>query len=347
LGRAVDELMKSDAARDLRRAARVAAPLLELSDEAAAQTLASLVYAADIGDPGGSALLAGDVSRRHDFGFHIEKDEERRVRTPWSLPRRDLTPGQPWHVVGSLLGLDVALAQLSLLRMNTDRVPAAPTLVSSAREALAQSVALMNPFALDNAGRDAIAEAIARGERRVAALRAEPRGLDLVADDIAMNGGRRQATAWVLTHEPDRVESMFSLGELVRLGDPGHEIALDPWGMAALTSSGCLCTEMPLLGQSLAVGGRPQLGLMAISLADLNLHVARTLKALGLPAGLTKFVLAAAMQDFIDEVRPTDADDWLTLSRAARLVSRERIEDYVAAVTANGPLVPVPAGAVR
>ena len=46
------------------------------------------------------------------------------------------------------------------------------------------------------------------------------------------------------------------------------------------------------------------------------------------------------MQDFIDEVRPTDSDDWLTLVRMARSVTRERIEDYVAAVAADGPLVP-------
>ena len=39
-----------------------------------------------------------------------------------------------------------------------------------------------------------------------------------------------------------------------------------------------------------------------------------------LPAALAKVVLAGAMQDFIDEVRPTDDADWLTLVRAARAV---------------------------
>jgi hypothetical protein len=46
------------------------------------------------------------------------------------------------------------------------------------------------------------------------------------------------------------------------------------------------------------------------------------------------------MQDFIDEVRPTDDGDWLALSRAARTITRERVEDYVAAATATGPLMP-------
>ena len=61
------------------------------------------------------------------------------------------------------------------------------------------------------------------------------------------------------------------------------------------------------------------------------------------PAAIAKVVLAAAMQDFIDEVRPTDFNDWLTLVRSARTASRERIEDYVAAATAAGPLIAEPA----
>ena len=59
-----------------------------------------------------------------------------------------------------------------------------------------------------------------------------------------------------------------------------------------------------------------------------------------MPMAPEKVVLSAAMQDFIDEARLTDDADWLSLSRAARTLSRERIEDYVAAATATGPLVP-------
>jgi hypothetical protein len=55
---------------------------------------------------------------------------------------------------------------------------------------------------------------------------------------------------------------------------------------------------------------------------------------------LAKPVLAAAMQDFVDHVNPTDGNDWLTLARAAQTISTERFEDYVAAATADGPLLP-------
>jgi hypothetical protein len=87
---------------------------------------------------------------------------------------------------------------------------------------------------------------------------------------------------------------------------------------------------------------------MASRVADLNLHVALTLYELQLPAALARHVLEAAMQDFIDEVRPSDPNDWLTLARAAERLSRERLEDYVASAAAvDGPLAPDASGAPR
>jgi hypothetical protein len=79
---------------------------------------------------------------------------------------------------------------------------------------------------------------------------------------------------------------------------------------------------------------------MASTVADLNLRVAIALGELRLPAAAAKSVLSAAVQDFVDEVRPADFNDWLTLVRTAQAVPRERIEDYVAIATADGPLVP-------
>jgi hypothetical protein len=61
---------------------------------------------------------------------------------------------------------------------------------------------------------------------------------------------------------------------------------------------------------------------------------------LNLPAGLTKVVLGAAMQEFLDRVRPNDPDDWLTLVRGVQEIQRDRVADFVAAATADGALVP-------
>jgi hypothetical protein len=114
----------------------------------------------------------------------------------------------------------------------------------------------------------------------------------------------------------------------------------DAWGMAMLTMQGCVCSRLTPPGRWPNLLGRPQLGLTSSAITDLNLSVAIMLKELQLPAALAKVVLSGAMQDFIDEVRPTDDADWLTLSRAARIISRDRVEDYIAAATAAGPLIP-------
>jgi hypothetical protein len=338
LQKSIDELTKAVAAKDLKRAARAGEPLLELSNDLLAQTVLSLVYAAYVGDPDGTILLAGDVSHRHDFGFGI-KDSEHRQRTTWSVPRVDVSPNVPWHVSGSLLGLDVALAPLALRRLNYERVLEAPRLTSNERDVFAASVSLMDPFALRDADRDAIADAIARGRVRVRVRALTAATLDPLADDLGMERARRRAIGWTIAHEPDRAISMFTLTELLVLGG-GRPADFNAWGMVMLAAGGCACSRLSPPGQWPILAGRPQLGLTASAIADVNLHVAMMLKDMHLPAALAQSVLAGAMQDFIDEVRPTDDGDWLSMARTALTLSRERMEDYVAAATAAGPLMP-------
>jgi hypothetical protein len=336
LQKVVDELSKAIRNKDAKRAARESEFLSDLADQMLSEVLLSISYAADVGDPEGTVLLAADVSHRHDFGFGA-KDSELRMRQVWSMPRQDVTPGIPWRVSGSLLGLDVALAPLSLRRLNFERVLEAPKLTTNQRDTFALSVALLNPYDLRDADRDRIADAIDRGTRRVAELSAA-QALDALADEIAIEPWRRRAIAWTFAHERDRVTSMLSLTELLVLGG-GRPAELDAWGMAAV-ATGCVCPRLPRPGSWPSLIGRPQLGLIAVGVADLNLHVAVMLKEMQLPAALARVILSGAMQDFIDEVRPTDDGDWLTLVRRARLVPRDRVEDYIAAATATGPLVP-------
>ncbi len=101
------ELARLTKPSDARRAARVGESLRELSDIMLGNALLSLAYAADLGDPEGAALLAGNVALRHDFGLG-RKDGDTRDRMPWALPRQDFQPGVPWHIGGAILGLDVA-----------------------------------------------------------------------------------------------------------------------------------------------------------------------------------------------------------------------------------------------
>ncbi|HWW85539.1 MAG TPA: hypothetical protein VNZ26_18210 [Vicinamibacterales bacterium] len=335
LRRAADELAKAGRAADTKRASRVADLVLDTVDELTAHALLSLAYAVDLGDPEGTILLAEDVSYRHDFGF-AAKDDSARTRLAWAVPRAEAAPGRPWQVTGSLLGMDVALSTLALRRVASDRALEAPKLTSNERDGFALTVSLMNPLALTDGDRDRISAAVEGGRLRVLALHADSALLE-VATELSISGDRLRALRWTLAREPRRVISMFSLTELLMLGG-GHPAELNAWGTAALTTVGCVCSRLTPLDRWSSLSGRPQLGLASVIVADLNLEVAIMLKELRLPAALARVVLSGAVQDFIDEVRPTDDADWLTMARTASSLSRERVEDYVALATATGPL---------
>src|SRR5207247_9630834 len=104
----------------------------------------------------------------------------------------------------------------------------------------------------------AIVNAIETGGQRIAALAASPDDLDIVADEIRMDGWRRRAARWTLAHEPDRIASFFSLGEMLALGDRSQTIDARGWGMSAVVSSGCLCTDMAPPGTWQTLAGRPE-----------------------------------------------------------------------------------------
>ena len=342
LRKAHEELTRAVRNKDVRRAPRIAEALVDAADDLLARVLLSFAYAMYVGDPEGTVLLAGDVSHRHDFGFGV-KDGTLRTRAAWAAPRQDVAPGVPWHVNGSLVALDLALAPLALRRLNFDHLMHAPRLTSNERDTFAMSVALMNPYALRDADRDAVTEAIGRGAARLAEAMKNPAVFDAVAGEIAIDAGRRRALQWTLAHDADRFPSMFTLSEQLFLGAPvlSDGADLHAWGMAALGTAGCLCTRMTPPGRWWVLTGRPQLGIVATAMPDLNLHVARRLKELQVPAALTRVVISAAMQDFLDEVRPIDDGDWLTLARASTVATREEVEDYLASATADGPLVPI------
>ena len=339
--RVAGELTKITRPQDVRRAGNAARPLADLSGFLLGDALSAIAYAVSLGEPSDSTLLSVDLSHRHDFGLGL-RDPALRQRTSWEVPRQLVQVGAPRRIIGSLLALDVAFARLTLRRVALDDPASNPTLLSNDRETFTQSVALLNPFVLRDADRDAIASAIARGRARVEALgtAANPSEAFLrAAEEIRMDGWRRRAVNWTLQHDPKRIQMLFSLNELLVLG-AGQPATLASWGMSGTPLSGCLCSRLAAPNEWRLVAGRPQMGVMSAVMPDLNLHVAVMLATLKLPAPLAKIVLGAAMQEFVNRVRPNDADDFMTLTLGARLASRERIEDYVAAATADGPLLP-------
>jgi hypothetical protein len=73
---------------------------------------------------------------------------------------------------------------------------------------------------------------------------------------------------------------------------------------------------------------------------DLVLSVAEAMHERQVPAVLTKAVLECAARDVIDEAQLQYMDDWVTFISRARIVPG-RLDEYLASLTAGGPLVPV------
>jgi hypothetical protein len=302
---------------------------LPVAEALLAETLTALAYAPHLGSEKGTALAGASVAGRHEFGLRA-----------WALPEEVLGTGAPWRVRGSLLGLDLALARLSLRRWTADVPSHAPGIDPRMGLAFARTAVSRSPFALRDDEARAIGEAITRGRAR-AATTIDDRGAVVLARDAALDGWRARGLRSVLVDEPGAAAGFFTLAELFHLGraNPGPA---DVWGTPDLARGGSLRLLAPpgggyddLLGQRLE-------GLLAGRLPDLVLRVAVELDARRLPACLVPGMMSLFVQDFVQEAMPTASDDWLTLARYARDVPAERFDEYVSALVGEGPLVPAP-----
>lgn len=305
-----------------------------------AQVLASIVYAAYLGDPQGPAMAGGNVAIRHDLG--LDSGAKPNPLNAWRIASESFGGPGGWMLRGSLLGLEAPLAKYAIRRIDDTVMPPAPKLTSNERQTAALTVALMRPQSMDDAARDRIVAALDRGRARVAQLKSDHSVLDDVAEDAGLSEWRRQSLAWTLANDPGRIDEQLTLMELLWLGTPDDSslAALDGWGAAGLTLKGCLCLAMPRRGQWESLSGRPAAGILSTRGADVGLLVAEALARLRLPASLAPGVAAFAMQDVLDATQPAYFDDWSQFGRAATTISNDRIVDYVAALTAGGPLLP-------
>jgi len=322
------------APRDLERMSSNAQRVLEIADWAAGEALASMAFAFELRDSK-AAVLPKNLVVRHDFGLG-ETDEERRRRLPWSDAFVDLLPGQPWRTRGSILALDIALGHLGLRRTAAAGDPSR-VLGDNERSTFTRSFGAMNALELSDDAQSALAGAQRRGRARVAALAGSSSEFGKFADELGMEGGRRRAVQWALVHDQAAVAGYFTMTDYLRLGGARIGPEWAGWGMI---DADCYCLRLPARPEFWAVTGREQRGIVASQVADLNLQVAVALDRFGLPASLTKAVLTMALQDYLDQIRPTDANDWPTLVRSAQSVPLEKIEDYIAALAVNGPLYP-------
>lgn len=308
--------------------------------EKIADALLTLIYAPALGDPEGPALLGGDVAQRHNFGL-VGPAGMRRDFVAWSLPREQVGDGSPWHVEGSILGLDIALARLALRRIADNEMPVAPTINLNDQLTFARTVMALNPRLLRDADRDRIVASIARGRERVKAAGANLPTVLALAEEAQLSSSVRQTLAWTITRTPDAVPALFGLRDLFWLGKPDlPRETIDRWGVYSESLNSRLKTAMPSPAPWEDFGGRPDGGMIATQTPDLILRLAEETSRLKLPAQLVPGLLMYAAQDYWHDVDSRFPDDWPAMARQALALSPSRVEDYVAALAGGGPLRP-------
>jgi hypothetical protein len=322
---------------DVRAAARLTVALRTLADDLLGRGLTDVAYAVAMGQPGGSAISAGDAASRHDFGSVRERT------IPWQLPVHGagFMPGRGWHIIGSLLGLDITLADFSLIRLSSKPPSRRPTMDDVDRHVMTEAVALAEPAALADADHDGLVRILRNGRHRLAAVRT-PADAAAVADEIRLSTPRRTLLPWVAAHDPERLTAFLSPIELLWLGLDRRPVdaRFQAWGGPAEPRLGCLCLQLLDRRPWETLAGRWHLGVLASGFSDLNLRLAELLSELQMPAPLLAPVLAAATVDFIENATSRDPDDRRGPVEFVQGLRADRVEQYLALLTTDGPLVP-------
>lgn len=336
---AAAEFNRIRAIRDAQQGPTLDAAMASDDAQALADVLMSIVYAIHLGGAEGPAVTSGNVALRHDFG--LVAPPATGSSDAWRLPMERFDGKDAWRMRGSLLGLDAALARLVLQRVDRTAMPGEPTLGPHDRQTVMLTAALLDSNAISDQSRDTIASAIARGRERVVALAEDPAQVNEVADAAGLSEWRRQALAWSVAQHRHSLSS-FSLLELFWLGHSNADATapLDAWGAVTQSLNGCLCLQFPPPRPWEELAGYAT-ELLASRAADVSLKIAETLSTLKLPAVLAPALAGFVTQDVIDHAQLGCVDDWEAFSRAVIDIPRERMVDYIAALTVSGPLVEV------
>jgi hypothetical protein len=308
-----------------------------LADTFVARGLLELTYAVSLGQPDGAAILAADAASRHEFGFNLPGFGRLGV---WRRPAAGADRVRDWHVTGSLLGLDVALAPYNVVRLSSRPPATRPTLNEEDRRVLFETVPLMSPADLEPGTHRALTTALRRGRERAAGLRTA-RDVGAIAGPLNLTPARTTLLTWAVQHR--RADLRLSQYELLVLGlDRGTKPAsLDAWGMPGEARIGCLCLQVPTPRQADLFTGRWHTGVLMTGFPDLNLRLAELLGDLGMPATLLPSVLAAATWDLVINAHSRDYDDRQGLVDYVDALTADRVELYLALLTTDGPLVPI------
>ncbi len=145
------------------------AALAAAVDAQLAQVLASWAYAPHVGAADSGALVGGDGSARHDLG--LRSVNRTRFEQRWEVAAK---AGDRGAIAGSYLGLVAPLANWSLRRLASDRIPPPPTIGDNDLSSLFLTAALSDPSRADRRRHESHRASIADGSRVLAQAGSDP-----------------------------------------------------------------------------------------------------------------------------------------------------------------------------
>lgn len=347
----------SDLSAAWHQAAAVPTPpaLLTVASHLATLGLVELDYALAMGTGAELPLQPIEAARRHVFtspGGSASRASG--AGHAWSAPVVVVDEGTRWHVRGSVLGIDVALAPLALRRATTRLPSHRPTLNTADRRVLIESVPLVRRGGLRGSLASDVHEASNVARARLARAGSDAATCLEVAATLTAAHLRSALLAWQCSQQPSQVAGMLSMREMLALGGwtdlvRGTAPATLPatgratgraFGAVAQPMTGAWTLWMPPPHAADRFGGRWGTGIAASAFADLQLRALDLLGELGLPAVLLPEVLAGLTWEFVTRVPAAYPDDWFALNEMVWHIDVEAAERALALHTRDGVLRP-------
>lgn len=151
----------------------------------------------------------------------------------------------------------------------------------------------------------------------------------------------RAVARWACVADRASFRALWTLTDAFWAGESSmpRDTRLDPWGGLDVDAEGPLATRWPAATPRDELMGRPATGRIASRFVELTLRAALVTRRHRLPAAILPDVLRRAAFDLLHEAPLAEPDDWYRLARFAADMGDDQIEDYIAALAADGPLV--------
>lgn len=312
----------------------VLADIADVADAVAALALTEFAYASAMGWAEDLPLTASAASRRHVFVRPYGPDRHRF----WTVPAISADRRFPWHVSGSLLGLDVALAPVAMRRLSLRPPAEAPALNTGDRAILVATAAVLAARHFGDEGQQIVVELVRAARDRIENV-GDRLDVRRIAQLAGVSAHRLTAAEWLGANDRTALGAFFSTTELVRIGLAGTPApaALDGWGNYEMALSGrSRAGRIPELPVERYAGRARRL--LAAALPELQLTLAIRLAELRLPATLVPALMTSATLDVVNTTASRFADDWQAVVDRVRVVDVTAVERYLGLLTTAGPL---------